>query len=171
MSSQAQQASFQSSDDLFRRGIEALESKQYQQAIKLIQSAIELDRQESTASGVKMRHLSYLGLALTLSQGRSDEGLKLCEQAARREFFDADLFCNLGIAYLRNRQKKPAFEAFRKGLALKPGHRRIQEEVKRLERRKKPVFRGLPRSHRLNVFFGKLRYRLELLFSRDSDDE
>lgn len=169
MSSQAQPA-FQTSDDLFRRGIESLEGKHYQQAIKLIQAAIELDRQESTASGVKMRHLSYLGLALNLSQGRSEEGLKLCEQAARREFFDADLFCNLGIAYLRNRQKKPAFEAFRKGLALKPGHRRIKEEMNRLERRSRPVFRGLPRNHSLNVFFGKLRYRLGSLFS-GSDEE
>ncbi len=169
MSSQAQPA-FQSSEDLFRRGIEALEGKHYQQAIKLIQAAIELDRQESTASGVKMRHLSYLGLALNLSQGRSEEGLKLCEQAAKREFFDADLFCNLGIAYMRNRQKKPAFDAFRKGLALKPGHRRIKEEMNRLERRRRPVFKGLPRNHRLNVLFGKWRYRLGVLFS-GSDDE
>jgi tetratricopeptide (TPR) repeat protein len=161
----------QNADELFRQALTALENKQYQQAIKMIQSAIELDRQESSGGGPKMKYLSYLGLALNLSQGRSEEGLKLCEQAARREFFDADLFCNLGIAHLRNRQKKPAFEAFRKGLALKPGHRRIREEMNRVERRNVPVFRGLPRNHALNIHFGKLRYRLRLLFQRGEDDE
>jgi len=170
MPSQAQ-AVPQSADEMFRRGLEALEAKQYQQGIKLINSAIEMDRQEGSGGGPKMRYLSYLGLALNLSQGRSEEGLKLCEQAARREFFDSDVFCNLGIAYLRNRQKKPAFEAFRKGLALKPGHRRIKAEMIRLERRLAPVFRSLPRNHRLNIFFGKLRYRMSLLFQRSSDED
>lgn len=164
------QPAYQSSEELFRKGLEALASRQYQQGIKLIQGAIELDRQESSG-GPKMKYLSYLGLALNLSQGRSEEGLKLCEQAARREFFDADLFCNLGIAYLRNRQKKPAFEAFRKGLALKPGHRRIQEEIGRMERRNAPVFPGLPRDHTLNYYCGLLRHRLRLLFHRSPDED
>lgn len=161
----------QSADVLFQRGLEALEQKQYQQAISLFQSAIEQDRQEGTGGGPKMRHLSYLGLALNLSQGRSEEGLKLCEQAARRDFFDADVFCNLGIAYLRNRQKKPAFNAFRKGLALKPKHRRIMEELGRVERRESPVLKVLPRGHSLNVFLGKLRYRFRAHFHRNSEDE
>jgi tetratricopeptide (TPR) repeat protein len=166
------QPATQNPDELFRRGLEALANKHYQQGIKLIQSAIEQDRQESSSGGgPKMKYLSYLGLALNLSQGRSEEGLKLCEQAARREFFDSDIFCNLGIAYLRHRQKKPAFEAFRKGLALKPGHRRIQEEMTRMERRNSPVFPGLPRDHTLNYYCGMLRHRLRLLFHRESEED
>jgi tetratricopeptide (TPR) repeat protein len=153
-------------DELFRRGLESLDRKQYQQAIGLIQSAIEADRQEGASKGPRMRFMSYLGLALNLSQGRSEEGLKLCEQAARRDFFDADIFCNLGIACLRNRQKGPAFDAFRKGLALKPRHARIHYELARVERRGARVFGFLPRNHFLNRTLGSLRYRLRQTFSK-----
>ena len=157
----------QNPDGLFRQGLDALERKHYQQAIKLIQEAMEQDRLDATGKGPRMRYLSYLGLALNLSQGRSEEGLKLCEQAAKREFFDADLFCNLGIVYLRNRQKGQAFDAFRKGLALKPKHARIREELARLERRDPPVFPGLGRTHFLNYYLGLLRHRLRVLTNRD----
>jgi tetratricopeptide (TPR) repeat protein len=154
------------SDELFRRGLEALDRKQYQQAIVMIQSAIEQDRQEGASKGPRMRFMSYLGLALNLSQGRSDEGLKLCEQAAKRDFFDADIFCNLGIVHLRHRQKGPAFDAFRKGLALKHRHARILYELARIERRDAPVFPWLARDHFLNHSAGVLRYRMRQIFNR-----
>ena len=155
-----------SPDELFQKGLEALERRSHQEAISLIQSAIDLDRQDSSSKSPRMRYVSYLGLALTLSQGRSQEGLKLCEQAVKRDFFDPDLFCNLGIAYLRNRQKKLAFQAFRKGLVLKPTHRRIREELERSDRRGSRVFTFLPRSHPINRLAGLVRYRLLLLFHR-----
>ncbi|MCI0657500.1 MAG: hypothetical protein L0170_10585 [Acidobacteria bacterium] len=161
------QPTSQSSEELFQRGLNYLEHKQYQQSIKLIQAAMEQEKAEGGANkGTSMRHLSFLGLALVLSNGRSGEGLKLCEQATKRDFFDADIFCNLGIAYMRSRQKGPAFEAFRKGLALMPRHRRILEELSRVERRESRVFRGLARDHFLNYSFGVLRHRLRLLFNR-----
>jgi len=159
----------QNADDLFQKGLAALESKHYQTAIKLIQAAIEQDRVEGANKGASMRHLSFLGLALVLANGRSEEGLKLCEQATKRDFFDADIFCNLGIARLRLRQKGPAFEAFRKGLALQPKNRRIHEELSRVERRESRVFRGLPRNHFLNRSFGKLRHKMRSLFRRNPD--
>jgi hypothetical protein len=155
------------SEELFRRALESLEGRQYQQCIGLIHAAMEMEKQEG-APNPRMKHLSYLGLALTLSQGRSEEGQKMCEQAVTREFFDADLFCNLGIVCLRNRRKKRAFEAFRKGLTLKPRHERILEELHRHERREKPVFSFVPRQHPLNILAGKVRWRLRGLFQRDS---
>jgi len=155
------------SEELFQRALDSLENKQYQQCIALLQAAMEMEKQEGSPNP-RMKHLSYLGLALTLSQGRSEEGQKMCEQAASREFYDADLFCNLGIVSLRNRRRKQAFEAFRKGLVLRPKHRRIVEELSRHERREPLVFSNLPRDHFLNVMGGKIRWRLRLLFSRDS---
>src|SRR6266436_6285311 len=92
------------SDDNFRKGLAALERKTYLEASAFFQSAIDQERQEGTKNP-RMKFVSYLGLALTLANSRSEEGLKLCEQAVRREFFDPDVFCNLGIAYLRGRQK------------------------------------------------------------------
>ena len=152
-----------SSEVAWRNGLQSLERRCYKESIALFQQAIDLERQEGSKNP-KMKFVSYLGLALTVSQGRSDEGLKLCEQAVKREFFDPDLYCNLGIVCLRNRKKARAFEAFQKALNLKPGHARTLEELERYERRGDPVFTFLPRSHPINRLAGHLRYRIRLLF-------
>ncbi len=154
-------------EELFQKALESLESRQYQQCLALIQSAMEVEKQEGNPSS-RMKYLSYMGLALTLSLGRSEEGQKMCEQAASREFYDADLFCNLGIVSLRNRRRKLAFDSFRKGLTLKPKYRRILDELERYDRREAPVFASLPREAFLNVVAGKLRARLHALFRGSS---
>ena len=152
-----------SSEVAWRNGLQSLERRCYKESIALFQQAIDLERTEGTKNP-RMKFVSYLGLALTLSQGKSDEGLKLCEQAVKREFFDPDLYCNLGMVYLRHRMKSPAFEAFQKGLNLKPGHRRILEELERYDHRSEPVFAFLPRGHALNRLAGRLRFRFRSLF-------
>ena len=159
-----------SSEDIYRKGLVALDKRSYQEAVTLFRAAIEQERQEGTKSP-RMKYLSYLGLAATLGNPRSDEGLKLCEQAVRREFFDPDVYCNLGIVLLRNRQKARAFDAFQKGLNLKPGYRRITEELNRYERRSDPIFTFLPRQHPINVLAGRLRHRLRVLLGRTVENE
>ncbi|HYS05379.1 MAG TPA: hypothetical protein VEW47_09335 [Candidatus Dormibacteraeota bacterium] len=150
------------SEVAWRNGMVTLERRSYKESIALFQQAIDLERQEG-AKNPKMKYLSYLGLALTLSQGKSEEGQRLCEQAVKREFFDPDLYCNLGIVYLRNRLKAQAFEAFQKGLNLKAGHSRILEELEKYDRRGEPVLSFLPRGHYVNRLLGRLRFRLRHL--------
>jgi len=150
------------SEVAWRNGMVTLERRSYKESIALFQQAIDLERQEG-AKNPKMKYVSYLGLALTLSQGKSEEGQKLCEQAVKREFFDPDLYCNLGIVYLRNRLKAQAFEAFQKGLNLKAGHSRILEELEKYDRRGEPILSFLPRGHYVNRLLGRLRFRLRHL--------
>ena len=150
------------SEVAWRNGMVTLERRSYKESIALFQQAIDLERQEG-AKNPKMKYLSYFGLALTLSQGKSEEGQRLCEQAVKREFFDPDLYCNLGIVYLRNRLKAQAFEAFQKGLNLKAGHSRILEELEKYDRRGEPVLSFLPRGHYVNRLLGRLRFRLRHL--------
>jgi tetratricopeptide (TPR) repeat protein len=157
-------------EEAFKRGQACLERRTYQEAAGYFQIAIDLDRTLGQKNS-NMRYLSFLGLALNLGQGRSEEGLRMCEQAAKREFFDADVFCNLGIVYLRNRQRAPAFAAFQRGLALKPKHRRIIEELSRYERRATPVFPFLARDHSLNIVFGRVRSRWRALIDRFAASE
>ena len=158
------------SETAWRGGVQALERRNYKESISLFKQAIDKEREEG-AKNPKMKFVSYLGLALTLSQGKSEEGLKLCEQAVKREFFDPDLYCNLGIVYLRHRLKASAVEAFQKGLNLKPEHRRIRDELERYERRSMPVFTFLPRTHPVNRLAGRLRYRLRLLLHQTAERE
>ena len=151
-------------------GLAALERRTYREAIGFFQAAIDQERQEGNKNP-RMKYVSYLGLSLVLANGKSEEGIRLCEQAVKREFFDPDLFCNLGIAYLRDRRKKQAFEAFQKGLNLKPGHRRIREELERYDKRSYPVFNFLPRTHPVNRLAGRLRHRLRLLIGGSATNE
>ena len=161
--------SIPSSELAFRNGLAALERRAFKESIALLQSAIDQERTEG-AKNPKMKYVSYLGLAITLSNGRSEEGVKLCEQAVKRDFFDPDLFCNLGIVYLRNRQKAHAFNAFQKGLSLKPNHSRIREELERYEMRDSPIFNFLPRGHLVNRMAGMLRYRLRSILGSGSQN-
>ena len=146
----------------FRGGMAALEKRCYKESIALFREAIERERLEGVKNP-KMKYVSYFGYALTLANGKSEEGLRLCEQAVKRDFFDADLFCNLGIVYLRHRQKARAFEAFQKGLNLRPAHPRIVEELDRYDQRDQPIFAFLPRGHLVNRLAGRLRYRLRAI--------
>jgi tetratricopeptide (TPR) repeat protein len=164
----ASNPSISASEVAWRNGVQFLERRNYKDSIALFQQAIDLERQEGVKSP-RMKYVSYLGLAITLSQGKSEEGLKLCEQAVKREFFDPDLYCNLGVVYLRHRMKSPAFEAFQKGLNLKPGHRRILEELEKYDHRSEPVFAFLPRGHAVNRLAGQLRFRFRSLFNGSSN--
>ena len=158
------------SEEAFKRGLACVERRAYQEAATCFQYAIDLDTRPGQKT-TNAKFLSFLGLSLNLAQVRSDEGLKMCEQAAKREFFDPDVFCNLGIVYLRHRQRGPAFAAFHRGLALRPKHRRILEELDRYDRRQAPVFSFLARGHVLNVVGGRLRSRLRSLLGRLSPNE
>src|SRR5260221_13284139 len=110
-----------SSDESFRRGLAALERRTYREAAGFFQEAIDEERSEGVKKP-RMKYLSFLGLSLTLGNTRVDEGVKLCEQSLRPEFFDPDLYCNLRIVYLRTRQNKLSLEAVQKEVNLKPNH-------------------------------------------------
>jgi tetratricopeptide (TPR) repeat protein len=159
-----------SSDEPFRKGVAALDTKAPHEALAFFQKALDLGREEDPLQ-IRMKHLSWFGLALTLAKGRSEEAVKLCEQAIKRNFLDPDLFCNLGIVYLRNGRRALAFEALKKGLRVQPGHARTLEELERYERRSLPVFPFLHRDNTLNILFGKMRHRLRLLVEREPAPE
>ena len=147
---------------IFRRGLSSLQHRSFQEAAGWFQRAIELDG-EHRAGPPRMRFVSFLGLALTMARGRSREAVRLCEQAAKREFYDPDLFCNLGIVYMRNRERRRAFECYRRGLALRPDHQRIHRELDRHGLRGEPLFGFLPRDHTANRVAGRVRSRLRTL--------
>jgi tetratricopeptide (TPR) repeat protein len=156
-----------SPDEAFERGMACLEQKNHREAAYFFQMAIEMEK-KSNARTRQVKFVSYLGLALTLSRDRMDEALRLCEQAVEHDFLDPDIMCNFGIACLRNLQRARAFEAFHRGLAMRPNHPRIIAELERYERRSAPVFAFLPRSHVLNRLAGKLRARLRYFFDREA---
>lgn len=159
-----------SHEQMFRLGLAHLKRRAHKEAASCFQQAIDLDR-DSIGKPARMKYLSFLGLTLSLMNGRSEEAVKLCRQAVDKEFYNADLLCNMGIVYLRNRQRGPAFDAFHRGLKLKPDHPRILAALERHEKRGQPVFAVLPRDHALNRLGGRLRARLSEMFPRRSEDD
>ncbi|HEX9897608.1 MAG TPA: tetratricopeptide repeat protein, partial [Candidatus Methylomirabilis sp.] len=98
-------------DKLFRMGKALLERDRARDAI----TALELAYQ---ASPTEPLYMSYLGLAAAMNRSPAHNPIKLCETAARQEFFKAELLNNLGRVYLMSGKRRKAYEAFRKGVEV-----------------------------------------------------
>lgn len=113
--------------------------------------------------------LSYCGYLIAEVENNPREGWKTCEEAIKglknsktmdTAFFFPIFYLNLGRAYLKADRRKPAVKAITEGLKFSPNNAELLELMKGLGQRKSPVLPFLDRSHPLNVFLGKLRYRL-----------
>jgi tetratricopeptide (TPR) repeat protein len=99
--------------------------------------------------------LSCLGYCLARERRDLAKALALCQEAVKQEPANPLHYLNLGRVYLLARQKHLAISSFRKGLRF-GRHQGIVEELKKMGRRRRPVFRTLGRKHFLNRFFGSL---------------
>ena len=112
--------------------------------------------------------LSYYGCLIAVVENNPKEGVKICEDAIKMlntsmpfgsEFFYPVFYLNLGRAYLKDKKKKEALQAFHEGLANDPENRDLLWEIKKLGTRKKPPLSFLSRSNPINQYIGKLLYK------------
>jgi tetratricopeptide (TPR) repeat protein len=139
----------------FLRGMEALGKGRNLEALALFEAALELERRHGAARP-QARYLSYYGVTLALEGGRVREGVEFCKQAIPVEFYNPDLYWNLGRVLLVAGRKREAHDVLRKGQSLQPRHQGINKALERLGRRRRPVIPFLSRSHPLNVALGKM---------------
>jgi len=144
-------------EESFLKGIEALGEGRRLEALALFEAAIALERQLG-ASRSQPRYLSYYGLCLALETQRTGDGLELCRESVHAEFYNADLYCNLGRVLLAGKRRKEAYQAFRNGLKWEKGHAAIQRELRAMGLRRRPVLRFLSRSNPINVLLGQMTY-------------
>ena len=104
--------------------------------------------------------LSYLGRGLARAERRTREGLELCRRAAKEDFYQPDVFLNLGHTALIARRRSEAWRAVEAGLALDEDHRGLLALRARMGNRRPPVLRFLSRSNPLNVLLGQMRHAL-----------
>lgn len=140
-------------EELFRAGLFLLKRNRQKEALHAFRRAFEL-------SSADPRYMSYYGLCLADVSGRLKEGLTLCEKAAAKEFYRAELFLNLALVYLRIGNRKKAHDMLRRGMALDRDNKDIKLQLDRMGIRKAPVFPFLDRNNALNKFAGKVVYRL-----------
>jgi len=145
------------SENSFRRGLEAIRRRAFREALAYFESAVRLARQ--SGEPVPMKYLSFYGLCLAVCSDRFEEASTICETAVRGEFYNPDLYWNLGRVYLRAGDRHQAYGSFLRGLRLNPRHKGLIGEIRRLGMRRKPIVRFFPRSHPLNRILGRLRGR------------
>ena len=145
----------QAAETRFQRGLDALRSGRNLEALALFESALEVERRLG-ARTPQGRYLSYYGLCLARDGNQPREGAEFCRKAIAIEFFNADLFLNLGRALLLADRRKEAFNAFARGLSIHRAHQEILGELRRMGWRRRPVVPFLTREHPINVTLGKL---------------
>lgn len=99
---------------------------------------------------------SYYAVCLANVEGHYDRAISLCLMAAEKEFYNPEIYLNLGRVFLLNGQKAIAVRAFRKGLKYDSANTLLLEEMKRLGVRRRPVLSFLPRHNLFNKYLGML---------------
>ncbi len=104
----------------FRRGKQCLEEGDSLGALAFFEAAI---RQAMKAGETpRPRDLSYYGLCLALGTRHLSEAKKTCRRAMELEFYNPDLYLNLGTVYMLDGDRAAAFDAFLSGLRLQSDH-------------------------------------------------
>ena len=144
---------------LFERGRALLSEDRSQEALAPLREACDM-----APDHAQIR--SWLGLAIARSEKNFAEARELCEDAAKQEFFNPDMYLNLAKVYLCFGRRAEALRYLRRGQMIDPGHAPIKQLIAGLGHRKLPILPFLPRRHPINRALGTARGKLTGLFSR-----
>ncbi|HBG47713.1 MAG TPA: hypothetical protein DDW94_12115 [Deltaproteobacteria bacterium] len=136
------------SNEVIERGIGLARAGRFDEAVKVFDQDLCFT-QHPTAT-------SYYAVSLASVEGNFDKAISLCLMAAEKEFYNPEIYLNLGRIFLLNGQKSVAVRAFRKGLKFDSDHFALLSEMKSLGLRRKPMISFLPRQNVVNRFLGIL---------------
>lgn len=140
--------------EAYQNAKDALKTKDYKAAERAFKIALEsVGEHDEQYNSV----LSYYGLAQVLNSNKN--GLLLCRDAASNEVFEGNVFLNLACAELESNNRKRAVDAIRHGVKIDADNAQLNRACAKLDRRRKSCFSFLPRSHKLNRFFGRMLRR------------
>jgi len=142
-----------SAEALLVRAIELCRRDEWAKALPLLKQV-----QESGRPGLPAIFYSYLGHAVARVERRVQDGLQLCQQAVKLEFYQPDHYLNLARTQVLAGERGPAVRALHKGLKLDPKHRGLLKLQRELGVRRLPVIRFLSRDNFLNQLLGRLRH-------------
>lgn len=139
----------------FSKGLSAASRGNHVEALAYIEAAMRIE--ERAGARIPMTYLSYYGLSLSRCSNRLRKARELCERAVRAEFYNPDLYLNLGHVCVRSEDRRGAFYAFVRGLKLNSRHPGLVKALRRLGIRKRPVVRFLDRGNPINRVLAHLR--------------
>ena len=143
-------------EESFQRGLELLDDGSIKEALAFFNGAIEIEKRLARVERPQARYLSYYGLCLALTNTGRHEAVRCCRAAAEVEGYRPEVCWNLGRVLLEAGRRREAHRALNLGLRIQSGHKGLQQTLKRMGIRRRPVLRFLDRRNPLNVFLGKL---------------
>ena len=136
-------------------GIELCKQGKWQRALDFLTSAASSTDPKDLPSGFH----SYLGLATAVVRKELRSAVRYCELGLKREPDLVENHINFIEVYLRAGQMGKAWEILTRGLEFAPNDPRLLAIREESFHRQKVTFSFLPRSHSLNIFFGRIRHR------------
>jgi tetratricopeptide (TPR) repeat protein len=134
--------------EYIERGLNLVKVEEYDSALKHFRELPDLT-EHSTAT-------SYYALCLAVVEEKFEEAIALCLAAVKREFYNPDIYLNLGMIYMLNSQKALAIRVFRKGLLIDDSHKEIKQKILEMGIRQKPPFSFLSRNNIANKYLGRV---------------
>jgi tetratricopeptide (TPR) repeat protein len=141
-----------SSSAVIEKGIGFAREGEFEKALKVFDQDLCFT-QHPTA-------MSYYAVCLANVEANFDKAISLCLMAAEKEFYNPDIYLNLGRIFLLNGQKAVAVRAFRKGLKFDESHFGLLSEMRKLGVRRRPVIGFLHRTNPVNKFLGIIADRV-----------
>jgi tetratricopeptide (TPR) repeat protein len=121
---------------------------------------------------LKPAAMSYYALCVAFVKKDYENAISLCVAALKREFYNPEIYANLGRILAVSGQKAFALRAFRKGLRIDDTHCGLMKELRAMGVRRKPLLSFLPRENPINKFFGILtNNRFNLRFKTRQDEQ
>jgi predicted Zn-dependent protease len=145
----------------FKEGLKALRRSYSRAALEHMKKAVKLDKENPF-------YLSYLGLALALTDQNWAEAEDLCYMAVRMKRNQPELYLNLAEVYLRAGRREDAIWILNNGLQFTKQDRRLATALTKLGVRGEPVLSFLDRKNFLNRQLGRLRRRLSASSTQDA---
>jgi len=139
----------------FQKGLASLRTGETLEAMAYFEAAMR-HHNATTRSAPNMKYQSYFGLCIAKLRGRGDKALRLCREAANAEFYNPVVFLNLGRVALLQRDRRTAYNAFRRGLEIDRGNSELRSEMRMLGVRRRPLLRFLGRENIINKAAGRL---------------
>ena len=148
---------------IFVRAKSLADQGRFQKALPLLADLLKKANRDSDRFA---QILSYYGLSLAMVQGANREGLRCCEEAARRLFFHPEIYLNLGKLYLKKGDRRKAIRTIRRGLGLDPENRYLRQALASMGMRRLPLLPFLSRSNYVNRGLGRVISQIGTLFRK-----
>jgi len=104
--------------------------------------------------------LSYYALCLAIEEEDYERAVNMCLMAGEKEFYNPEIYLNLGRVLVKAGKKTRALKAFKRGLKFDETNEALKAEIRKLGQRREPIFSFLPRGNVLNKFCGLLAHRV-----------